>query len=88
MLYYREIKSYELTDLIKVDLVSCDNEIHYLSDIDMLEVMSHGNYYTVVVTYQNPIKEMEVYTVNLLTDIKAFKCVEIPLDSKGQIKIM
>jgi len=88
MLYYREIKSYELTELLKVELVSCDTEMHYLYDIDMLEVMSHGNYYTVVVTYQSLIKEVEVYTVNSLADIKAFKCVEIPLDSKGQIKIM
>ena len=88
MLYYKEVKCYTLTELMQVELESCDAEYHYLYDIDMLEIMCHENYYTVLVTYQSPLKEAEIFTVNSLSDIKAFKCVEIPLDSKGQIKIM
>jgi hypothetical protein len=88
MLYFKELRVFELIDLIKVELVSCDNELHILYNVDMLEVITHENFYSVVVTYRDIEKESEVFTVTNLSDIDAYKMVKVPLSSQGQIKIM
>lgn len=88
MLNFKELRVFELVDLVQVELVDCNGEVHFLYDVDMLEVIDHITYYVVVVTYKSIGKDNEVYTVSNLSDIDAYKMVKVPLSSKGQIKIM